>query len=374
MILLLELARGIAALWVFFFHVKSLFEDSSSVIYYISAYGGLGVPMFFVISGYVITYSAESSLKNEKSPFVFFKARFLRIYPAFWASVAVVLICPYIIEAISFLKSGQYMAPENILIKFDYIEWSNFLLLSKVFWASSHDLQSEFNTINSVYWTLAIEFQFYLVVFVALCFRKYYRHVIAIISILALMVMLIPNEINYGLFIHYWPSFSIGIVLAYFHRNGVWFNSLLKNMAAQLIATFVVIALLIDTVSSFGQNQIFFAIYFGVFLWVIADVEKVINKIKNSGNKLFFWLLEPWLILGTMSYSVYLLHGKIYALPRMFVRQIIEPSNVLFGLLTIIGTLLLCYPFFFFVERRFLSKNYKIIQQKVLTKASEVDA
>jgi len=107
-----------------------------------------------------------------------------------------------------------------------------------------------------------------------------------------------------------------------------------------------------------------------LFLWTISDIEKTLNKIKNSENLLFFWLLEPWLVLGTMSYSVYLLHGKIYHLPDMFVRQLIDPDNILYGVLIVIGTLLLCYPFYFFVERRFLSKNYKIIQQKVLTKVS----
>lgn len=370
MVLLLELARGLAALWVFFFHVNPLFESSSPVIYQLSAYGGLGVPMFFVISGYVITYSAESSLKNYKSPLVFLRARFLRIYPAFWASVAVVLITPYIVESISSVKSGVYIAPENLFSKFNYIEWSNFLSLSKVFWATSHNLQAEFNTINSVYWTLAIEFQFYLVVFLALFFGKYYRYVIAIISLVASFAMLVPAGINHGLFIHYWPSFSIGIVLAYLHRNGVWSNSLLKNKAAQIIASFAVIALLIGSVTSFAQSRFFFSVCFGIFLWVISDFEKVLNRIKTGENTMSYWLLEPWFILGTMSYSVYLLHGKIYQLPNMFVRQIIDPSNVLFGLLTIIGTLLLCYPFYFFVERRFLSKNYKNIQQKVIKKAS----
>jgi peptidoglycan/LPS O-acetylase OafA/YrhL len=368
LILLLELARGLAALWVFLFHVKILFETSSPFIFNLSSYGSLGVPMFFVISGYVITYSAESSLKNKKSPFIFLKARFLRIYPAFWASVAVVLITPYIIESISFLKSGEYLVPANLLTKFNYIEWSHFLLLSKVFWATSHDLQAEFNTINSVYWTLAIEFQFYLVIFFALCFKKYYKHIIAVISGIALVAMLIPHGINHGLFIHYWPSFSVGIVLAYLHRYGVWSNSFLKNKVTQFIATFAAIGLIINAVTWFGKSGIFFALSFGVFLWVISDIEKVMNRIKNSENKLSFWLLEPWLILGTMSYSVYLLHGKIYDLPRMFVRQAFDSSNILYGLLVIFGTLILCYPFYFFVERKFLSKNYKIIQQKVLKK------
>jgi peptidoglycan/LPS O-acetylase OafA/YrhL len=368
LILLLEFARGLAALWVFFFHVSSLFKTSSPVIFQLSSYGSLGVPMFFVISGYVITYSAESSLKNQKSPFIFLKARFLRIYPAFWVSIAVVLLTPYVIESISLLKSGEYLVPANLLTKFNYIEWTNFLLLTKVFWATSHDLQAEFNTINSVYWTLAIEFQFYLVVFFALCFKKYYRHIIAIISVTALLAMLIPVGINHGLFIHYWPSFSVGIVLAYLHRNGFWSNSFLKNKVTQATATFAAIGLLINAVIWFGKGGIFFTVSFGVFLWVISDVEKVMNRIKNSENKLFFWLLEPWFILGTMSYSVYLLHSKIYGLPEMFVRQIFDSTDILYGLLTIFGTLMFCYPFYFLVERKFLSKNYKLIQQKVLKK------
>ena len=66
MVLLLELARGIAALWVFFFHVKNNFQDSAEWIYNIAEYGHYGVPMFFVISGFVITYSAEGTLKAKK--------------------------------------------------------------------------------------------------------------------------------------------------------------------------------------------------------------------------------------------------------------------------------------------------------------------
>lgn len=368
MVLILELARGLAALWVFFFHVKPLFEISSPLIYQLAKYGSLGVPMFFVISGYVIIYSAESSLKNNKSPFIFLKNRFLRIYPTFWASLGIVLLTPYIIEGISFFKSGEFITPDNIISRLNYFEWSNFLLLSKVFYAESHDLQLEFNSINSVYWTLAIEFQFYLVVFISLFFGKFYKYVITVISLAGLLVMLIPAGINYGLFIHYWPSFSIGIILAYFHRNGVWYELRLNKKATQLTVLFVVTVSLISSVNYFDKNSFIFSAFFGLLLWVFSDFEKVLNKFKDSNNKLFYWFLEPWLILGSMSYSVYLLHGKIYLLPNMFVRQILDPDNILFGLLTMIVTLSLCYPFYFFIERRFLSKNYKKIHEKLLVK------
>lgn len=370
MVLLLELARGLAALWVFFFHVNSLFESSSPFIYHISAYGSLGVPMFFVISGYVITYSAESSLKNNKSPLVFLKNRFLRIYPTFWVSVIIVLIFPYIIELISAIKSGEYIAPENLVSKLTYIEWSNLLILSKVFWATSNNLQAEFNAINSVYWTLAIEFQFYVTIFIALCFGRYYRYIVLSVSLVALFLIFKPACINYGFFIHYWPSFSVGIALAYIHRNGVLFVPSLKNNTI-LLAIFIVVIIFLRSVEflDYVKNitSLFFAVFFGIFLWIISNFEKVLTKLKTNKNKFVYWLLEPWLILGAMSYSVYLLHARIYQLPYMFVRQILDEGDILFGLLTVVMTLLICYPFYYFVESRFLSKNYKGIHQRVLT-------
>lgn len=369
MVLLLELARGLAALWVFLFHVKGVFELALPGIYQLSAYGSLGVPMFFVISGYVIACSAESCLERNKPPLAFLKARALRIYPTFWASVAIVLLTPYLVELISSFKSGVYVSPENIAAKLDLAEWTAFLSLSKVFWATTNDLQAEFSTINSVYWTLAIEFQFYIVVFLALNFRQYYRHVIAAVSVVALLLMVFPVQMNHGLFIHYWPSFSVGLGLAYLHRGGFWAERLCKGGAMQLAVVLLVSGLLIASVAMSGGGHLAFALCFGAFLWAISGLERFLGQIKKGGNRFYFWLLEPWLMLGAMSYSVYLLHGKINPLPHMFVRQLVGPGSVWYGLLIIIGTLLLCYPFYLLVERRFLSKRYKQIHQAVLTGA-----
>jgi len=368
LVLLLELARGVAALWVFFYHVKEMFA-SSAFIYTLASYGDLGVPMFFVISGYVITFSAESNLKSQNSPFVFLKARFLRIYPAFWASVLVVLLTPFVIELISSLKSGEFIAPANLFSKYTLIEWANFLALTKVFSATSSDLQSEFNAINSVYWTLAIEFQFYCMVFIALWFKKLYRYIIFGVSVLGFWVLVSTSPFNYGFFIHYWPAFSIGIILAYLHKNECTFSSVVHGRIVTLLSLFISITLIVIAASYTGPGAVFFAASFGLLIWVISDFERVLAKVKEGKNKPMYWFLEVWLILGTMSYSVYLLHGKIYLLPHMFARQIIDTNSLFFGVLIIIGTLFLCYPFYYFIERRFLSKNYKKIQQKVLTKA-----
>jgi peptidoglycan/LPS O-acetylase OafA/YrhL len=365
--LLLELARGLAALWVFIFHVKEMFI-SSPLIYSLASFGSLGVPMFFVISGYVITYSAESNLKNKNSPFVFLKSRFLRIYPAFWASVLVVLLFPFIIELISSMKSGEFLAPPNLIQKYNFNEWVSFLSLTKVFSATSSDLQSEFNAINSVYWTLAIEFQFYCMVYFALLFKNNYRLIIIIVTLISFAIIIFPSPFKYGLFIHYWSAFSIGIALAYLHKNNYTFSLVIKGKIAAFFVLCISLIIIFIAANHTGPQSIFFAAAFALLIWVISDFESVLAKVKNGKNKALLWFLEAWLVLGTMSYTVYLLHGKIYVLPAMFSRQIFDSDSLLFGISTIIGTLFLCYPFYYFVERRFLSKNYKSIQEAAMKK------
>ena len=45
-----------------------------------------------------------------------------------------------------------------------------------------------------------------------------------------------------------------------------------------------------------------------------------------------------------------------------------EPGGLLFALLTLLATLGLCYLLYYFVERRFLSLNYKKMHREVLGK------
>lgn len=112
MSLLLDMARGIAALLVFLFHVRGGLEASMLVLADIVRFGSLGVPLFFVISGYVISASAEATLRKGESAGAFLKRRFLRIFPPFWLSILVVLAVPYLLAAVSALKSGMYEMPE----------------------------------------------------------------------------------------------------------------------------------------------------------------------------------------------------------------------------------------------------------------------
>jgi peptidoglycan/LPS O-acetylase OafA/YrhL len=369
MLLIMDMARGFAALWVFIFHAKGLFGVSSATLYSVAEYGSLGVPMFFVISGFVITYSAESMLAKDNKPFIFLKKRFLRIYPVFWFSILVVLAMPYIMEFVSLFKTGVYEAPANILTIFNFSEWVNFITLTKVFFAVDGDLQGQFNVINSVYWSLAIEIQFYIVMFLAMLLGRFYRYAILIVTLVSLVNIVAPLGAHPGLFLNYWPMFSCGIVLAYMTRFYFSVDSMLINNNSKLILYSLpcLSALLLFYVTVYVTKSYFvFSVLFTVFLWCAAPLEGALNRVKKGDKKLLSLVLDFFLFLGVMSYSVYLLHAKIFQLPEMFVRQIMGPQNILYGLLVIILTLLLCVPFHCFIERKFMSKTYEKIVSKVV--------
>ena len=59
----------------------------------------LGVPIFFVISGYCIAASADSSRRKGDSPWTFLKRRFWRIYPPYWASLVGLIALVAVLDA-----------------------------------------------------------------------------------------------------------------------------------------------------------------------------------------------------------------------------------------------------------------------------------
>lgn len=354
-------------MWVFLFHVRELFVISFPLLYRFAEYGRLGVPMFFVISGYVITFSAESTRKANSSAFGFLKRRVLRIYPAFWASVLVVWAASYVIAYLSSLKWGTYIHPTSIIEAYTPTEWVQFLTLAKVFYAEGGDLQAEFSAVNAVYWTLAIEMQFYIAVFFALCARRHYRTVIGVLTAASLLYLVRPTGLNEGLFVRFWPTFALGIGLAYAHKGGFYLERIIRGEKLSLLVG-ILIATGVTLLNIYvGRlSEFWFSFLFAVLLWAISPIEHVLAAVKVAGRAYTRWLLELFVVLGAMSYSVYLLHDKIVEIPNMIVRQAIPRDNLANGILTLAGTLVLCYAFYALVERRFMSSGYAKMHRQVL--------
>lgn len=142
---LLDYARFIAASMVVAFHFlfKGIQEGKTGSLEFIphlsevAKYGYFGVHLFFMISGYVIFFSSKG-----KSAGAFAASRALRLYPAFWVAVLFTSTLSYLLGGASFRVSGPQVLAN----------------LTMVPGPLGYEL------IDGVYWTLAYELKFYLLV------------------------------------------------------------------------------------------------------------------------------------------------------------------------------------------------------------------
>ncbi|BAE74039.1 hypothetical protein SG0764 [Sodalis glossinidius str. 'morsitans'] len=102
-------------------------------------YGPFGVAIFFIISGFVVSFSLKS---KERIPFI--KARLIRIYPTYIASMFIMIIVLYS-TSIFFWSNKPSLTISDII--------SNVALINNLVGIKS---------IDAVNWTLAIEIKLYL--------------------------------------------------------------------------------------------------------------------------------------------------------------------------------------------------------------------
>jgi peptidoglycan/LPS O-acetylase OafA/YrhL len=370
----LEISRGLAALWVFMFHIKAMIFKVSPLLGKIAKFGALGVPMFFVISGYCLYASASSSNVKGKKQTSFIKRRLLRIYPPFWASIVVVIILPFIIEFISSMKSGTYVSHTPSYAIYGIQDWFQLVSLTKVFFNTDGDLQGAFNKINAVYWSLAIEVQFYLIIYISLLFNKRWVKVLTAVLVLSLISLFSEYLRKSGLFLSFWPAFSCGMALRALHEKGITPEKVFGTKAvfvSCLISACMIIALHYSMLTSsineilsyfhqFYSEVTIFALFMTVLFWFVGQLEShIAGKGLFENCQLLKIILKPFLMMGAASYSIYLLHAKIYEITEMFSHQLFNQANPLYVLFTIIPTLYICYCFHQIAEKPFMSQNYK---------------
>ncbi|MBS1817567.1 MAG: acyltransferase [Acidobacteria bacterium] len=217
---LLELdgLRGLAAMLVLLYHYTSpliegrrIGESSWRV-----GWGGLGVQLFFMISGYVILMTAE----RVRSPRQFAIARASRLYPAYWAAC--------LLAGSAYAVSGWPPQVGKLGT------FAANLTMMQAFGGVEHLL--------SVFWTLHVELSFYLLVAVLLLLRglRFMPHVLAVLVGAWLLTARAAgvNEFAFGasppwlssarmwfplLFhhLHPMPFFLIGVVLYRVSRAGM---------------------------------------------------------------------------------------------------------------------------------------------------------
>jgi peptidoglycan/LPS O-acetylase OafA/YrhL len=287
---LIDLLRILAASWVVLFHLNQPIPAVDNWYRDFCKYGHLGVPTFFVISGYCILIA----LQHAKKPVEFIIRRFFRIFPPFWFSLLITAIIILSIKIIIGVNSSIAIPKTAVGI------------LATVSLTTAPI--SSTTTINWVYWTLSCEVLFYIVVFLCAFFRRQYFS-IALLVVTLLSIFLPPFENGLLFFLHLWPLFSIGLATyqVLHHPIQKWLSGLLLVLAVAAIY--------------FTQQPPAYTLV--CFVTVIAIV---INHFKPLKSNFFSRL-------GDVSYSLYLIHIPIgiYLCGSLKIAAI--QSNIVFNIL-----------------------------------------
>ena len=194
----LNFLRGIASLGVCAIHIHyacglTKYHLFSKIV----TMGQQGVPIFFVISGFVIPYSLYNSKYELKDFFKYILKRSLRIDPPYLISI---LLCFILWQIGNKFNISEFILHFFYLIPFSKYEWY-----------------------NGVYWTLGIEFQYYILIGLAFKFLKdgNVKVVIIVLLLLSIIGYNIPtgllfnkkNDAYITMHLHY---FCMGIVVFLF--------------------------------------------------------------------------------------------------------------------------------------------------------------
>lgn len=152
---LLDAWRGVAALWVVLLHVR--LPTTPAPLAHLSAYGHIGVPMFFVISGYCIASAAMRSMNAPRSVPKFLWARVRRIYPPYFLAVLVAAALSLILTVLveHHILGGSQLAAINLR----HQTWQFYLGTLTL---TQHSLHAPL--IIPVLWSLCYEAAFYAIV------------------------------------------------------------------------------------------------------------------------------------------------------------------------------------------------------------------
>ncbi len=290
----IQLLRALAVISVILYHFK-----------FLSLPGGfVGVDVFFVISGYLISGSIIKAQANEKFKFSkFYFNRLKRLYPALLATIIItyafgfLLFSPIDFESLSASTIYSSLGVSNI----------NFWLTSGYF-ENFSKLKPLLHT-----WSLSVEFQFYLVWPIIIIFLAHFKQ-INIVTITA--ITLLTGYISYeylsidgsGAFyltpfrIH---EFSIGAVIYLLE------NKFKRKKPADYVLFISGYSLIIYSIIFFDISKIQFP---GLHVWIpVIGTALAIYSGKNLDRiQAKSIITRPLIYIGEISYSLYLVHWPIF--------------------------------------------------------------
>lgn len=289
--------RAIAILPVVLFHSGLPFFN----------WGYVGVDIFFVISGFLITSIILPKIINHDFTFLwFYENRVRRLFPALLLMIfssclaALLLLDPIKLKDFSYSIFSSIFFYSNFFFwqEIDYFEWNS-------------ELMPFLHT-----WSLSIEEQFYIIfpILLIVLVRKIKKYLLTIIALLSLfsLALWLYGSIFFQTATFYLPitrawELLAGVFLAiYVHRYGFFKN---KDLSA---IGLLIIFLSFYLFSAEGKLKNLFMVLPIIGTLLILSVERhhsLVKAVLINKVSVFF---------GLISYSLYLFHQPIFAFAKIY--------------------------------------------------------
>ncbi len=350
--------RGISVLSVVLYHFfPNIFKG-----------GFVGVDIFFVISGFVISKILIEEFETTKGISLknFYIKRIKRLFPAFFLIIFVSSIFSYFILLPEYLLDFSKSSLSSIFFS------SNFYFFFKN--ADYAGIASNFKPLLHL-WSLSVEEQFYIFFPIFLIFylkifkKKSFIFGIIIISILIYIFSLIIEQYYFRSSFYLFPTrafqFFIGCLIARIYIDKLKHkNFLIGNL---IPAAFYISLLILFLFIFFVSDKHLFPSYYIIFPVISAGLIIYSSKFKTFKNN---FLSNGYLVwFGKISYSLYLWHYPIF----VYANYLDLLKHFHYKLLFLILSIIISYFSYNFYEKQFryyLSFSKTIIISSIFLFAS----
>ncbi|WP_035347851.1 acyltransferase family protein [Edaphobacter aggregans] len=355
--LFLDALRGIAAVFVIFFHLPA------STIHGLATNGFLSVDFFFCLSGFVIAFSYEKRLETSLSLKDFTVARLIRLYPLYLLGSVIGLLISALVHQIAY-GTGQSWSHWITTFTFGIFLWP----------ARLSPVQSQVNfPLDIPAWSLFYELVANLIFALLIKFRAAGSAAIGAIAAVSFAILGLyavktgnldlGNACNtFGMgFARVGFSFSAGVLLFRLYRSD--FNkdfAVLKHWVLCVFVAISVIAILVAPIALMKSTTFRLS---AICIWFPSLVYL------GAITKLPHFLAGLSAVLGEISYPLYLLHGP-FILTRRFHQYLESHSTIAPAIIFLSVTALAIASWWAgrYIDspvRRFLTKRYNLLNNKI---------
>jgi len=325
--------RGLAALWVVFFHACALWERPAAfpftALHDFGRLGWFGVHLFFVISGYCLAECGARAITNKQSVPVFLLDRGCRIYPAYWAALLIAFALalaatPFnhqpvftAADAVGALPAGYGQVIADAALIAPWASLQPYLLVS---------------------WTLTSEIAFYVLIALGIgLIRQVQRPAIALLAGVFIALAQASHLLALpGTVLDLWPEFVCGL-LAWVAVHSSRAKTSVTLLATAGIGTLGLLGFILGSPS----GTLPFAAAFALLLLVLKRHDESIARLR---------MLRFAGFLGALSYSLYLVHVPIISPAQNLLHRLLPDAGRAFWIPLLLTALAVIPAWLFYLK------------------------